>query len=164
MEKYYPIDSFDVKILDQLQRDGRASYQDIGEKVGLSLSACHKRVKAMENAGLVQRYAAILDAPTLGRPTSAYVRVTLRDQTKETLANFEDAVQRHEEIMDCVLMSGDSDYLLRILCAGIEDYERIHDDILTTLPGVQRLQSSFALRTVCRRTAVPLNRLLESLK
>ncbi|MEO1042016.1 MAG: Lrp/AsnC family transcriptional regulator [Pseudomonadota bacterium] len=156
MEKNYRLDEFDAKILAWLQSDGRSSYQEVGEAVGLSLSACHKRVKALEQAGVIDRYVAILSAWNLGYRTSAYVQVTLRDQARETLEAFETAVQETPEIMECALMSGDSDYLLRILCTSVEDYERIHSEVLTTLPGVERLKSSFALRTICRRTAVPI--------
>ncbi|RZO68128.1 MAG: Lrp/AsnC family transcriptional regulator [Parvularculaceae bacterium] len=157
MRKDIRLDRFDLKILDYLQRDGRGSFQDIGEAVGLSLSACHKRVKALEQLGVINRYAAILSARELGFRTSAYVQVTLRDQASATLQAFEAAVLETPEIMECALMSGDSDYLLRILCVDVEDYERIHSEVLTALPGVERLKSSFTLRTVCRRTAIPVN-------
>lgn len=150
------MDQFDVKILSHLQENGRASFQEIGEAVGLSLSACHKRVKTLEENGVIERYAAIVKEAHVGFRTSTYVQVRLRDQKQETLDAFEAQVVKHPEIMDCVLMAGDTDYLMRILCEGVEDYERIHHDILTALPGVERLNSNFALRTVCRRTQVPI--------
>lgn len=150
------MDKFDRKILAYLQRDGRASYQDIGESVGLSLSACHKRAKALEASGVIERYAAIIDEEQAGFATSAYVQVALKDQKQETLDAFETEVVRHDQVMECVLMSGGSDYLLRILCDGVKGYEHLHRDFLTSLPGVERVTSSFALRTVCRRTEVPL--------
>lgn len=148
------MDKFDVKILSYLQSNGRASYQEVGEAVGLSLSACHKRVKILEQNGVIERYAAIVSEERVGFRTSTYVQVRLHDQKQETLDAFEAQVVLHPEIMDCVLMAGDTDYIMRILCKGVEDYERIHHDILTALPGVERVNSSFALRTVCRRTQV----------
>lgn len=150
------MDRFDIKILSYLQENGRASYQEVGNAVGLSLSACHKRVKALEEDGTIVRYAAIVKEDRIGFHTSTYVQVRLRDQQQATLSAFEAKVLEHPEIMDCVLMAGETDYLLRILCGGVEDYERIHHNILTTLPGVERVHSNFALRTVCRRTQVPV--------
>lgn len=150
------MDRIDVKILSLLQEDGLASYQDIGEAVGLSFSACHKRVKALRAAGIIDRYAAILNEDKVGYPISAYVRVTLKDQSKASLEAFEKAVAKNPEITECVLLSGDSDYFLRILCGGLKDYDRFHREFLTSLPGVDSVKSSFALRTVFRRSAVPI--------
>ena len=150
------MDAFDIKILSYLQSQGRASYQEVGDAVGLSLSASHKRVKALENDGTITGYCAPVKEEKVGFSVSTYVQVRLRDQQQATLEAFEAQVVRHPEIMDCVLMAGDIDYLLRILCKGVEDYERIHHHILTALPGVERLNSNFALRTVCRRTQVPI--------
>jgi len=150
------MDNIDVRILSLLQEDGLASYQEIGEAVGLSFSACHKRVKTLREQGVIERYAAILNEEKVGYPISAYVRVTLKDQSKATLEAFESAVAKHPEITECVLMSGDSDYFLRILCSGIKDYDRFHREYLTSLPGLESVQSSFALRTVFRRSAVPI--------
>lgn len=151
------MDKFDTEILSFLQLNGRASFQEVGEVAGLSLSACHKRVKALEKDGVIERYAAIVNEDRIGLRTSTYVQVRLKDQQQETLDAFEAQVVTHPEIMDCVLMAGDWDYLIRILCNGVQDYERIHHDILTALPGVERVNSNFALRTVCRRTEVPLD-------
>lgn len=150
------MDVFDKKILSLLQEDGRASYQEIGNAVGLSFSACHKRVKALREQGVIERYAAIVSEEEAGYPISAYVRVTLKDQSSASLEAFETAVADNPEIMECVLMSGDSDYLLRVVCEGIRDYDRIHRSFLTTLPGVESVRSSFALRTIFRRNAVPV--------
>ena len=151
------MDKFETEILSFLQLNGRASFQEVGEVAGLSLSACHKRVKALEKDGVIERYAAIVNEDRIGLRTSTYVQVRLKDQQQETLDAFEAQVVTHPEIMDCVLMAGDWDYLIRILCNGVQDYERIHHDILTALPGVERVNSNFALRTVCRRTEVPLD-------
>ncbi|MEM6414462.1 MAG: Lrp/AsnC family transcriptional regulator [Pseudomonadota bacterium] len=151
------MDQADRRILDAVQKDGRASYQELGEAVGLSLSACHKRVKSLEANGVIARYAAIVDERKAGFPLSAFVSVTLRDQKKTTLATFEKSVVARPEIMDCVLMSGDSDYLLRVICSDLDSFEYLHKEVLTALPGVERIKSAFAMRTVCRRTAVPVS-------
>ena len=151
------MDKFDVKILNYLQQDGRASFQEIGRKIGLSMSACHKRAKALEKSGVIERYAAVVSEKKVGHSTNSFVRVTLKDQTEETLKAFEQAVISHEQVMDCFLMAGDSDYLLRIVCSGVQGYERLHKSFLTKLPGVERLQSNFALRTVRRQHSVPIS-------
>lgn len=150
------MDKFDVKILSLLQEEGLASYQEIGDAVGLSFSACHKRVKALKAKGIIERYVAILNEEKVGYPISAYVWVTLKDQSKESLEAFERAISKHAEITECVLMSGDSDYFLRILCGGIKDYDRFHREHLTSIKGVDSVKTSFALRTVFRRNAVPI--------
>lgn len=155
-DKSRRMDRMDVKILSYLQENGRASYQEIGEAVGLSFSACHKRVKALRAGGVIERYAAIISEEEAGYPISAYVRVTLKEQSKASLDAFEKAVARNPEIAECVLMSGDSDYFLRVLCSGIKDFDRIHREFLTSLPGVDSVRTSFALRTVFRRNTVPI--------
>ena len=150
------MDHFDKQLLDILQGDSQFSFSQLGEKVGLSASACHKRVKEMEKSGLIARQVVIVDEQEAGLKTSAFVQATLKDQKEETLATFEKAIANHREIMECYLMGGDSDYLLRILCQDGADYERIHKQILTRLPGVERVITNFAIRKVFRRTAVPL--------
>ena len=150
------MDNFDKSLLSILQEDCQTSFSTLGEKVGLSPSACHKRVKEMEKSGLIARQVVIVDEHLSGLKTSAFVQATLKDQKEETLAAFENAIRKHHEIMECYLMSGDSDYLLRILCRDGTDYERIHKQILTRLPGVERVITNFAIRKVFRRTAIPL--------
>ncbi|ACT60197.1 Lrp/AsnC family transcriptional regulator [Hirschia baltica] len=151
------MDSFDVKILACLQEDSRASFQEIGARVGLSMSACHKRSRALEERGVIQRYVAILSEEKVGLPTSVFVSVELKDQAEATLHDFEKAVIKSDQVLECNLMSGDSDYLLRVLCNGVEGYEAFHRSFLTKLPGVKRLQSRFGLRTVCRRNQIPVS-------
>jgi len=150
------MDLFDIKILRVLQKDGRASFQSVGEQVGLSLSACHKRTRALEDQGIIEGYRAIVSEEKIGFGASVYVTVSLADQADETLARFERAVVKRDEVQECVLMSGKSDYLLRVICDGLGGYEKLHRDFLTSLPGVSSVTSSFALRTVCRRSHVPL--------
>jgi DNA-binding Lrp family transcriptional regulator len=150
-----PLDEFDVKILRALERNCKASFNDIAAEVGLSPSACHKRLKAIEESGIISSYVAIIAEEKVGLKTNVFVQVTLKSQKEETLTAFENSVSRHREIMECYLMAGLSDYMLRILCKDAEDYERIHNQILTRLPGVDRVLTNFAIRKVLRRTAVP---------
>lgn len=149
------LDAFDHRILAALQRNGKASFNDIAAEVGLSPSACHKRLKAIEERGLIAGYVAIVAEEKVGLKTHVFVQVTLKSQKEDVLAAFEKSVGRHREIMECYLMAGQSDYMLRILCRDAEDYERVHNQILTRLPGVDRVQTNFAIRKVLRRTAVP---------
>ena len=150
------IDAFDSAILKVLQEDGQTSFADIGEAVGLSPSACHKRVKELRRKGVIAQQVVIVDERKMGLETSVFVQATLKNQQQATLHAFETAVARHREIMECYLMAGLSDYLLRILCKDGADYERIHTEILTQLPGVDRVITNFSIRKIFRRTAVPL--------
>jgi len=147
------LDEFDHKILIELERDGAMTAAVLAERVGLSPSACHRRVKALEAAGVIEGYAAILSEKAMGRSATVFVAVTLEDQRRETMAKFERAVALCREVQDCHLMTGESDYLLRIVIADDDRYQRIHQDTLSRLPGVRRLVSNFTIRTVFRRAA-----------
>jgi Lrp/AsnC family transcriptional regulator, leucine-responsive regulatory protein len=147
------LDEFDHKILIELERDGVLTAAALSERVGLSPSACHRRVKALEAAGVIEGYAAILSEKALGRSATVFVAVTLEDQRRETMAKFERAVAQCRDVQDCHLMTGESDYLLRIVIADDDRYERIHQETLSRLPGVRRLVSNFTIRTVFRRAA-----------
>ncbi len=147
------LDDFDHKILIELERDGAMTAAVLAERVGLSPSACHRRVKALEAAGVIEGYAAILSEKAMGRSATVFVAVTLEDQRRETMAKFERAVAQCREVQDCHLMTGESDYLLRIVIRDDDRYERIHQDTLSRLPGVRRLVSNFTIRTVFRRAA-----------
>ncbi len=149
------MDGFDAKILDLLQKDCKTPFAELAEAVGLSPSACHKRLRAIEEAGLVSGYVAVLSEEALGLKSSVFVQVTLKSQKEDILTAFEKEVARHDEIMDCYLMAGDADYLLRVLCKDAQDYERIHHQILTRLENVDRVQSNFSIRKVFRRTSLP---------
>jgi len=150
------INDFDSAILNVLQENAQTPFTELGEKVGLSPSACHKRVKELRRSGMITQQVVLVDERKAGLETSVFVQATLKNQQQATLSAFEKAVMRHREIMECYLMSGLSDYLLRILCRDGADYERIHADILTRLPGVDRVITNFSIRKVLRRTAVPL--------
>ncbi|HEY1941338.1 MAG TPA: Lrp/AsnC family transcriptional regulator [Roseiarcus sp.] len=150
------IDDRDRAILRELQRDGRLTNADLAERVHLSQSACLRRVRLLEEAGLIAGYVMLLDPVTAGLSGAAFVSVTLDQQGRAALDRFEQEVRRHPEIMECYLLAGASDYLLRIAYRDARDFERIHTDILTQLPGVSRVQSTMALRTVKKTTALPL--------
>jgi DNA-binding Lrp family transcriptional regulator len=142
------IDRTDRKILDVLARDSDLTAAGLGERVGLSASAAHRRVKLLEEAGLIAGYRARLSRAARGEPTIVFVSVTLKDQAQETLARFEDAVRRSPDVAEAHLMSGDSDYLLKIPVRADDSFERVHRDVLARLPGVQRLVSQFSIRSV----------------
>lgn len=148
-------DTIDATILDELQRNGRLSNVELAERAGLSESACLRRVKALDDKGIITHYAAHLDAPAVGLPGTVFVRVSLTSQREEQLLTFEHAVAHVPEVMECYLMSGDVDYVIRVVVKDAPDYERVHH-LLTNLPGVDRVHSSFALRTILRRTRLPL--------
>jgi len=148
------IDSIDRKILNLLQGDGRISNADLAERIHLSPSACHRRVKQLEESGLVDGYVMIVDQESAGRPTNVFVEVTLKGQSDESLDAFERAVLDCSEIMECYLMAGQADYLLRLAVADIAGYERVHRQYLSRFPGVDRLRSIFTMRTVCKKTAI----------
>jgi len=150
------LDSVDISILNRLQEQGRLTNAELAERVGLSASACHRRVKALEGAGIIDRYVAILSELALGRGITVYVQVTLDNQKRDTLVAFEEAVEHVPEVMECYLMSGDADYLVRVLVRDANDYERVHREVLSSLPGVTRLVSSFTIRRVFSRTAMPV--------
>ncbi len=147
------LDDFDHRILLELERDGALTSAALAERVGLSPSACHRRVKALEAAGVIEGYAAILSEKALGRGATVFVAVTLENQRRETMEKFERAVALCREVQDCHLMTGESDYLLRIVIADDDRYERVHRETLSRLPGVRRLVSNFTIRTVFRRAA-----------
>lgn len=151
------LDEIDCSILSALQQNGKLSNVQLARKVGLSESACLRRVKMLEDSGIIDRYILLVDQRALGIPGNVFVRITLDGQQQNKLEVFESRVGNIEEIMECYLMSGDADYLLRIICKDNEDYKRIHTQ-LTNLPGVQRVHSSFALRTVIKKTALPIKK------
>ena len=151
-----PLDQRDRAILRLLQADGRLSNVELAEKVNLSPSACLRRVKLLEERGLIARYVMLLDEKAVGLPGIAFVLLTLDQRGRGALDTFEAAVQRHPEVTECCLLAGAADYMLRIAYADAADFERIHTEIVTQLPGVARVQSTLALRSVKKTTALPL--------
>ncbi|MFC7703128.1 Lrp/AsnC family transcriptional regulator [Plastorhodobacter daqingensis] len=150
------LDATDRRILSVLQKQGRISNADLSERVNLSASACHRRVQRLEAEGFIRDYVALLDPRKLGRPTTVFVEITLSGQADDVLDAFEREVARVPDVLECHLMAGTADYLLKIVAEDTEDFARIHRQYLSRLPGVAQMQSSFALRTVCKTTAIPL--------
>lgn len=150
------LDETDRRILRVLQSRGRLSNAELSEKVNLSASACHRRVQRLEESGVISGYVALLDARKMGLATTVYVEITLNAQANEVLDAFEKAVARVPDVLECHLMAGTADYILKVVAEDAEDFARIHRQYLTRLPGVAQMKSSFALRTVCNSTALPL--------
>lgn len=151
-----PLDDTDRRLLRVLQKHGRISNAELSERVNLSPSACHRRVHRLEEAGYIRGYVALLDARKLERGTTVFVEITLSGQSDEVLEAFETAVARVPDVLECHLMAGTADYILKVVAEDSEDFARIHRQYLTRLPGVAQMQSSFALRTVFNTTALPL--------
>ncbi|GHE03367.1 AsnC family transcriptional regulator [Defluviimonas sp. 20V17] len=150
------IDATDRRILTSLQKDGRMTNAELSEQVNLSPSACHRRVQRLEAAGVIRGYVALLDERKMSRPTTVFVEITLSGQADEVLDAFERQVARIPDLLECHLMAGTADYLLKILARDTEDFARIHRQYLSRLPGVAQMHTSFALRTVFRTTAIPV--------
>lgn len=150
------LDATDRRILCVLQREGRISNADLAQRVNLSASACHRRVQRLEEAGVIAGYVALLDPRSLGRTTTVFVEITLSGQGDATLDAFEKAVRVIPDVLECHLMAGSADYLLKVVAADTDDFARIHRQHLARLPGVAQMQSSFALRVVQQTTALPV--------
>ena len=150
------IDRFDRKILHALQKDGRISNVDLADLVSLSESACLRRVRRLEESGFINKYTALLNQHQAGLAGNVFVHITLHREKQSDLAAFEAAVQNLPEVMECYLMTGEFDYLLRIVISDMADFERVHKESITRLPGVARVNSSVAIRTVRNTTELPL--------
>lgn len=150
------IDEIDAAILEVLQHDGRISNVKLAEVVHLSESACLRRVKALEDSGVIDGYRATVNARRIGLPGSVFVNIALSSQEQADLDSFEEAVLAVPEVMECYLMTGEFDYLLRVVVADAEDYERVHRRSLTGLPAVARVHSSFALRAIQEGVVLPM--------
>lgn len=150
------LDRIDQRILEILQKKGRTSNADLAERVNLSASACHRRVQRLESDGYIRDYVALLDPRKVGRPTTVFVEITLSGQTDDVLDAFEKSVAMVPDVLECHLMAGTADYLLKVVTEDTEDFARIHRRYLARLPGVAQMQSSFALRTVFKTTALPV--------
>jgi len=148
------LDATDRRILSVLQKEGRITNADLSERVNLSPSACHRRVQQLEEAGFIEKYVALLNTRKMGKPTTVYVEITLQSQAEDLLDAFEREVARVPDILECHLMAGTADYLIKIMAEDTEDFARIHRQHLSRLPGVRQMQSSFALRTVVQTTAL----------
>lgn len=152
------LDQIDLAILDHLQRDGRATSAELAEVAGLSPSPAHRRQRLLEKGNYIRGYVALLDQDQVGLPVSVFVSVRLSAQTEEHLLAFEREVAQVPEVMECYVMSGVSDYLLRVVTADLAAYEELLRTRLTRMPGVRGVESAFALKRVVYRTNLPLRR------
>jgi Lrp/AsnC family leucine-responsive transcriptional regulator len=150
------LDDIDRRLLAALQADGRMTAQQLADRVGLSPSPCARRVRLLEEAGIVKGYAAVIDQAKVGLPISVFASIKLERQREDDLDRFSQAVARWPEVVDCYLMTGQRDYLLRIVVSDLESYERFIKDKLTRLDGVASIESSFALGQVKRSNALPI--------
>ena len=150
------LDEFDRNILKALQRDGRMSNAALAKAVNLSESACLRRLRNLEDRHVIEGYAAKVNPAAVALSMSVFVTLSLTEQSQGALTAFETAVAQIPEVMECYLMTGSSDYLLRMVARDVEDLERLHAQRLTRIPGVSRITSSIAMRTVVKRTGLPL--------
>ncbi len=150
------LDEIDYRILGRLQDNARISNSDLAREIGLSPSPCLRRVRDLENSGAIKGYAALLEPAVVGLPVSVFVQVTLERQVETALEDFERTVLARPEVMECYLMTGDADYLMRIIVADVKAYEKFLKEHLTRAPGVASINSSFALNQVKYGTALPL--------
>lgn len=152
----FDLDAIDRKILAVLQADGRITMQELADRVGLSVSPCHRRVKLLESSGVISRYTAQVDQKALGLEVSVFISIKLTRQKEEDLARFAKAISKWDEVLECYLMTGNRDYLLRVVAADLAAYEAFLKTKLTRLDGIASIESSFALSQVKYSTALPV--------
>ena len=153
------IDATDWKILSLLQEDARITNLELSRAIGLSPSPCLARVRALENAGYINRYVSLLDSLKVGLKVSVFINVALERQVEKALELFEASIETRPEVMECYLMTGESDYLLRVVVTDIQALEDFILNFLSKIPGVGNIKSSFALKQVKYKTALPLPKL-----
>ncbi len=152
------LDAIDRRILEHLQDNARISNVDLAARVGISASPCWRRVRELEASGVIANYATLVDAASVGLTVSVFVNVSLEKQVEQELEVFQNAIRDRPEVMECYLMTGEADFLLRVVVRDLMAYERFLMDHLTRVPGIASIKSSFALKQVKYRTALPLNR------
>ncbi len=157
----YLLDAIDKKILEILQQDATIPNIELAEKVCLSPSPCSRRVKNLHEQGFIKRAVTLLEPEKVGLPVSVFIQVTLNHQVKKELQDFEAVIGQWPEVMECYLMTGDFDYLLRVVVPNLQAYQEFLDKKLTELPGIDHIKSSFSLKQVRYRTELPLDQLLE---
>jgi DNA-binding Lrp family transcriptional regulator len=150
------LDAIDLRILGALQENARIANTDLAAAVGLSPAPCLRRVRALEERGVIRKHVTLVSPAAVGLPVSVFVSISLERQVEEALKRFERVILARPEVMECYLMTGDADYLLRVVCADLGAYERFVLDHLTKVPGVSSIRSSFALKQVKYSTALPL--------
>lgn len=156
------MDRIDIAICEALQKDSRITIADLGDIVGLSNSACHRRVQSLSESGIIQNYSARLDPAKLGLGVKAFIEITLKDQSRNSMEAFEEALSDMDDILECYLMSGSADYMLSVAARSLSDYDAIHRNCLSELPGVSSMTTKFTIRRVkewrgyqVRRLATP---------
>jgi Lrp/AsnC family leucine-responsive transcriptional regulator len=150
------LDTIDIRILNELQNDSSHSNVELAKRVHLSPSPCLMRVKALKDKGVIRNYVALADPKILGLGLNVFISISLKEQSKEALAQFERRISEHDEVMECYLMTGDSDYLIRVAVADMGALEKFILEQLTPIPGIEKIRSSFALKQVRYKTALPL--------
>ena len=150
------IDSTDLRILTELQNDRSLTNIELARRVHLSPSPCLTRVKSLEAAGVITRYVALVNPKQLGLTLSVFISISLKEQSKSALAEFEQRIAEHDEVMECYLMTGDSDYLIRVAVTDISALEKFILDQLSPISGIEKIRSSFALKQVRYKTALPM--------
>lgn len=150
------LDKLDRDLLRLLQADGRLANAELAQRIGLSPSACFRRLQRLESSGVIAGYTALLDGEAIGRPNTVFIEVTLDSQGSAALDAFERAVQACPDVLECHLMSGDIDYLLRVAVADMRDFERVHRQQVAGFPHVARLRTAFAMRAVVPRRGYAL--------
>ena len=153
----YTLDNTDRRILRVIQEEARVSNSELAERVGLSPSPCWRRVRTLEENGVVERYVTLVNAKAVGLPINVFATVTLEKQAESALELFEKAVKKRPEVMECNLMTGEFDYLLRVVVPDLAAYERFLMDHLTRIKGIASIKSSFSLKQVSYKTALPLS-------
>lgn len=150
------LDLIDIRILNELQNDSSHSNVELAKRVHLSPSPCLMRVKALKDKGVIRSYVALADPKVLGLGLNVFISISLKEQSKEALTEFEQRISEHDEVMECYLMTGDSDYLIRVAVADMGALEKFILEQLTPIAGIEKIRSSFALKQVRYKTALPL--------
>ncbi len=151
------MDAIDARLLSALQRDGRQSVTDLAAAIGLSPTPCARRLARLEAEGVIEGYSARVDQARIGFPVSVFIQVELESQSKDAIDAFERAVRGFERVMECHLMTGTRDILMRVVAADLTDFDRFLEDKLMRVPGIRSMRSSFALRTMVRRRVLPVS-------
>ena len=152
------MDNIDARLLSALQRDGRQTVTDLAAAIGLSPTPCARRLARLEAEGVIEGYSARVDQARIGFPVSVFIQVELESQSKDAIDAFESAVRGFERVMECHLMTGTRDILMRVVAADLTDFDRFLEDKLMRVPGIRSMRSSFALRTMVRRQVLPVAR------
>jgi Lrp/AsnC family leucine-responsive transcriptional regulator len=151
------MDAIDARLLSALQRDGRQTVTDLAAAIGLSPTPCARRLARLEAEGVIEGYSARVDQARIGFPVSVFIQVELESQSKDAIDAFESAVRGFERVMECHLMTGTRDILMRVVAADLTDFDRFLEDKLMRVPGIRSMRSSFALRTMVRRQVLPVS-------